>query len=175
MTATPEVGTVPLTVKFSAEKSTDVDGNISLRGSSNFQLLINGKPSVLSGNDALKQIPASTVKQIEIITNPSAKYDPDGVAGIINLIMKKHFAYILQILWLVVSILSLFAGIHKTIQLSFKESYLFFIFTLIALLMYFYRRNLRKTETNIAKLKKMDLIKRIGPAKGGYWEIVVVT
>ncbi|MEA3496214.1 MAG: TonB-dependent receptor [Bacteroidota bacterium] len=69
---------------------TDVDGNISLRGSSNFQLLINGKPSVLSGNDALKQIPASTVKQIEIITNPSAKYDPDGVAGIINLIMKKQ-------------------------------------------------------------------------------------
>ncbi|RLD64086.1 MAG: hypothetical protein DRJ01_01900 [Bacteroidetes bacterium] len=65
--------------------------------------------------------------------------------------MKKHFAYILQILWLVVSILSLFAGIHKTIQLSFKESYLFFIFTLIALLMYFYRRNLRKTETNKKK------------------------
>ncbi len=68
---------------------TDIDGNVSIRGSSNFTVLINGKPSVLDGSDALQQIPASTIEQIEIITNPSAKYDPDGVGGIINIITKQ--------------------------------------------------------------------------------------
>lgn len=68
----------------------DIDGNVSLRGSSNFTVLIDGRPSVLSGNDALKQIPSSAIQNIEIITNPSAKYDPDGAAGIINVIMKKN-------------------------------------------------------------------------------------
>ncbi len=68
---------------------TDIDGNVSIRGSSNFTVLINGKPSVLDGSDALQQIPASTIDQIEIITNPSSKYDPDGVAGIINVITKQ--------------------------------------------------------------------------------------
>ncbi|MCF8297229.1 MAG: carboxypeptidase regulatory-like domain-containing protein, partial [Saprospiraceae bacterium] len=52
----------------------DIDGNVSLRGSSNFKVLIDGRPSVLSGADALEQIPASTIENIEIITNPSAKY-----------------------------------------------------------------------------------------------------
>lgn len=69
---------------------TDIDGNISLRGSSNFTVLINGKPSIIEGSDALQQIPASTIENIEIITNPSAKYDPEGVAGIINVILKKQ-------------------------------------------------------------------------------------
>ena len=68
---------------------TDIDGNVSVRGSSNFTVLINGKPSVLDASDALQQIPASTIEQIEIITNPSAKYDPDGVGGIINIITKQ--------------------------------------------------------------------------------------
>jgi len=68
---------------------TDIDGNVSVRGSSNFTVLINGKPSVLDASDALQQIPASTIDQIEIITNPSAKYDPDGVGGIINVITKQ--------------------------------------------------------------------------------------
>jgi len=68
---------------------TDIEGNVSLRGSSSFTVLIDGKPSVLEGSDALKQIPASSIENIEIITNPSAKYDPDGVAGIINVILKK--------------------------------------------------------------------------------------
>ncbi len=68
----------------------DVDGNVSLRGSSNFTVLIDGKPSVLSGSDALNQIPSSAVDNIEIITNPSAKYDPDGTSGIINVVMKKQ-------------------------------------------------------------------------------------
>lgn len=67
----------------------DLEGNVSLRGSSSFTVLINGRPSVLDGSDALQQIPASAIDNIEIITNPSAKHDPDGVSGIINVIMKK--------------------------------------------------------------------------------------
>lgn len=69
---------------------TDFEGNITLRGSSAFTVLIDGKPSVLTGSDALRQIPATNIENIEIITNPSAKYDPDGVSGIINVIMKKN-------------------------------------------------------------------------------------
>jgi len=69
---------------------TDFDGNVTLRGSSSFTVLIDGKPSVLQGSDALRQIPATNIENIEIITNPSAKYDPDGVSGIINVIMKKN-------------------------------------------------------------------------------------
>ena len=68
----------------------DIEGNVSLRGSSNFTVFIDGRPSVLSGSEALRQIPSSAIKNIEIITNPSAKYDPDGTAGIINLVMKKN-------------------------------------------------------------------------------------
>jgi hypothetical protein len=70
--------------------SVDVDGNVSLRGSDNFTVLIDGKPTALSGSDALQQIPASAIRNIEIITNPSAKFDPDGMAGIINIISKKN-------------------------------------------------------------------------------------
>ena len=68
----------------------DLEGNVSLRGSSDFLVLIDGKPTILSGSDALNQIPASTIENIEVITNPSAKYDPDGTAGIINVILKKQ-------------------------------------------------------------------------------------
>jgi len=67
----------------------DIDGNVLLRGSSSYTVFINGKPSVLSGSDALQNIPANTIDQIEIITNPSAKYDPDGTSGIINIKLKK--------------------------------------------------------------------------------------
>ncbi|MFH1319256.1 MAG: TonB-dependent receptor [Bacteroidota bacterium] len=69
---------------------TDIDGNVTLRGSSNFTVLIDGKPTILESSEALEQIPASTIEKIEIITNPSAKYEPDGIAGIINVIMKKQ-------------------------------------------------------------------------------------
>ena len=68
----------------------DLEGNVSLRGSSNFRVFVDGRPSVLQGSDALQQIPASVVENVEIITNPSAKYDPDGVGGIINIVMKKN-------------------------------------------------------------------------------------
>ena len=68
----------------------DIEGNVELRGSGSFRVLINGKPSVLEGSDALQQMAANRIKSIEIITNPSAKYDPEGTAGIINVITKKQ-------------------------------------------------------------------------------------
>lgn len=68
----------------------DLDGEVSLRGSGSFTVLIDGKPSILDANDILNQIPASQIENIEIITNPSARFDPDGVAGIINIVMKQN-------------------------------------------------------------------------------------
>lgn len=71
----------------------DIDGNVSLRGSGDMQILINGRPSPLMGTNraqALQQIPANTIERIEVITNPSAKYRPDGTAGMINIVLKKN-------------------------------------------------------------------------------------
>jgi outer membrane receptor protein involved in Fe transport len=67
----------------------DVDGNVALRGSTGFMVLIDGIPSVLDPSEALQQIPSNSIENIEIITNPSAKYNPDGTAGIINVVTKK--------------------------------------------------------------------------------------
>lgn len=83
-------GTAADVLENTPSVETDIDGNVSLRGSSDFLVLIDGKPSIFEGSDALQQIPASTIEKIEIITNPSAKYDPDGVSGIINVITKKN-------------------------------------------------------------------------------------
>jgi len=68
----------------------DIEGNVSLRGSTGITVLIDGKPTVLDASDVLRQTPASTIENIEIITNPSAKYQPDGTGGIINVITKKN-------------------------------------------------------------------------------------
>ncbi len=68
----------------------DVEGNVSLRGSENFTVLIDGRPTILEPNEALQQMSASQIETIEIITNPSAKYDPDGLSGIINIVTKKR-------------------------------------------------------------------------------------
>ncbi len=70
----------------------DIEGQISLRGSSGVQILINGKPSVLAeeGGNALGTITADMIDRIEVITNPSAKYDAEGTAGIINIVLRKE-------------------------------------------------------------------------------------
>ncbi|NLO71125.1 MAG: TonB-dependent receptor [Porphyromonadaceae bacterium] len=71
----------------------DGDGNISLRNNSSVEVWINGKPSGLTADNRaqiLQQMPAENIEAIEIMTNPSAKYNPEGTAGIINLVMKKN-------------------------------------------------------------------------------------
>ncbi len=67
----------------------DIEGTVTLRGSSNFTLHIDGRPTVLDPQEALQQIPASSIAYIEVITNPSAKYNPEGSTGIINIVMKE--------------------------------------------------------------------------------------
>ena len=70
----------------------DQDGEVSLRGNSSVTVWINGKESGLTADNRaqiLEQIPAETIDRIEVITNPSAKYSPEGTAGIINIVLKK--------------------------------------------------------------------------------------
>ncbi|MGJ8661875.1 MAG: TonB-dependent receptor domain-containing protein, partial [Bacteroidota bacterium] len=67
----------------------DQDGNVSLRGDGNVIILVDGRPSTLTLNGGLQGLPANSIERIEVVTNPSAKYDPDGTSGIINVVLKK--------------------------------------------------------------------------------------
>ena len=79
-------GTAVDVLRSNPSVNVDIEDNVSLRGSTNYQVLINNRPSSLSGAEALKQIQASSIDKIEIITNPSASHDASGSAGIINII-----------------------------------------------------------------------------------------
>ena len=90
---TSQSGVATDILKKVPQVSVDIDGNVELAGSSSIRFLINGKPSTMFGssiNDVLQSIPASQIKSIEVITNPGAKYDAQGLGGIINIILKKY-------------------------------------------------------------------------------------
>lgn len=71
----------------------DMDGSVSLRGSSSVKILIDGKESAMAGSDItslLQSMPASSIERIEVVTNPSSRYDAEGQSGIINIVLKKN-------------------------------------------------------------------------------------
>lgn len=88
--ATAKGGTAIDIIKNLPSVTVNGQGEISLRGSNGFMVLVNGKPVLTDAQTILSQLPANTIENIELITAPSAKYDPDGKGGIINIVTKKN-------------------------------------------------------------------------------------
>ncbi|MBR9845597.1 MAG: TonB-dependent receptor [Algicola sp.] len=85
-------GTVSDALNNVPSVSVDIEGGISLRGNENVRILINGKPSALAGfgdTNVLSQLPAEAIERVEVITSPSARYDAEGTAGILNIILRQ--------------------------------------------------------------------------------------
>ncbi|WP_336128953.1 TonB-dependent receptor domain-containing protein [Mesoflavibacter sp. CH_XMU1422-2] len=85
-------GTVSDALNNVPSVSVDIEGGISLRGNENVRILINGKPSALAGfgdSNVLSQLPAEAIERVEVITSPSARYDAEGTAGILNIILRQ--------------------------------------------------------------------------------------
>lgn len=85
-------GTVSDALNNVPSVSVDIEGGISLRGNENVRILINGKPSALAGfgdGNILSQLPAEAIERVEVITSPSARYDAEGTAGILNIILRQ--------------------------------------------------------------------------------------
>ena len=85
-------GTVSDALNNVPSVAVDIEGNISLRGNGNVRILINGKPSAMAGfgdTNVLSQLPAEAIERVEVITSPSARYDAEGTAGILNIILRQ--------------------------------------------------------------------------------------
>lgn len=85
-------GTVSDALNNVPSVSVDIEGGISLRGNQNVRILINGRPSALAGfgdTNVLSQLPAEAIERVEVITSPSARYDAEGTAGILNIILRQ--------------------------------------------------------------------------------------
>lgn len=111
----------------------DASGEVSLRGNSSVRILINGKPSVLTNNGGLETIPAETIESVEVITNPSSKYNAEGTAGIINIILKKNNRSGFS------STLNLTAGIPDDQSVNYNVNYKTEKFNLFSNIRYSYR------------------------------------
>jgi len=129
-------GTVTDAIENVPSVTVDVDGTVSLRGNENVRILINGKPSAMvsAGNsDFLSQLSADAVDKVEVITSPSARYDAEGSAGILNIVLKKKRALGFN------GNFSLNAGFPASSNISSNLNYRTKKFNLFSTLSYFYK------------------------------------